>query len=64
LETKHQFEVLHRCARGTLAEIVEPRHQHRLPLLLVGMDIKFERFVPLSACASSLPPAGGLTTPT
>src|SRR5437763_5004545 len=42
LQAQHEFEVLHRRARGALAQIVEPRDQHRLMSLLVGVDIEFE----------------------
>src|SRR3954470_24245417 len=42
LQAQHQFEVLPRRARGALAKIVEPRHQHRLMPLVVGMDVEFE----------------------
>src|ERR1700720_89489 len=42
VEPQHQLQVLHRRARGAFAEIVEPRHQHRLTPRLVGVDAELE----------------------
>src|ERR1700710_361612 len=33
IESDNEAEILHRCPEGALAEIIEPRHQHRLPVL-------------------------------
>ena len=42
LEPQHQLQVLHRRARGALAEIVELGDQHRLAARLVGVDVDQE----------------------
>jgi hypothetical protein len=42
LVPQHQPHVLHRRARRALAEIVEPRDQHRLAVLVAGEDVELE----------------------
>src|SRR5436190_20628533 len=41
-KTQHQPHVLHGRARRALAQIVEPRDQHRLAMFLAGKDIELE----------------------
>src|ERR1051326_2183246 len=43
VEAEHELQILHRRARGALAEIIEARHQHGLMPRLVGVDREFER---------------------
>ena len=42
-QTEHQTEVLHRRTGRALAQVVEPRHQHRLPVGLVSIDGEFQQ---------------------
>ncbi len=42
-QAEHQAKVLHRRAGRALAEIVQPRDQHRLAMLLVGMHREFQQ---------------------
>src|SRR5258706_8936191 len=41
-QSQHQLDVLDGGTGGAFAQIVEPRHQHRLTLRLIGIDTQFQ----------------------
>src|SRR5439155_1396040 len=55
VQPQHQLQVLHRGARGALAEVVEPRHQHRLAPRLIGVNAEFELVAVVERLGLELP---------
>src|ERR1700675_1907625 len=57
-KTQHQPHVLHRRARGALAEIVEARDENRLTMFVAGKDVQLEPVGLVERLGLELPASG------